>query len=184
MGDVIKRACRKVRPLSRPGRRLLRGSLIALLSGCAAMATGAAHHREGGPRLLYASSTCGVDSRVTWIDSAAGLRAVYDRIHAQDAPRADRLPPPVAFPRRAVLWLEMGRQPSAGYGLTVRPHGMEIAGATLTLHVNWLEPLPGRVYAQVITRPCLLLSVPGGDYQRVRVRDQHGALRMETAVVR
>lgn len=82
------------------------------------------------------------------------------------------------FNRRAAVLLEMGKQPSPGYGLTLQPGAWRIADDTLILGVNWLTPLPGRVYPQVIAHPCLLVDVPRGGYRHIQVHDQHGAVRM------
>lgn len=162
--------------------------LLALaLAGLACAALGAGRAPADLTRVIFNSGMCGDVSRdpaVIWIGSASDLGAAYERIQRRQVGGAGPGPPQVDFSTRAVLWVQMGMQPSAGYGLSLQEAGAEIGAGTLTLHLKWLEPAPGRLYAQVITHPCLLVTVPRGGYQRVEVRDQHGALRMQTEVPR
>lgn len=157
--------------------------LIAALAGCGCTPGGAGQNGGGGARVIFSSSMCGTSSRqpeIAWVGSASALAQVYEQIRRGTIGGRTQTPPPVDFARRAVLWLQMGMQPSAGYGLSLQDQGAAIAADTLTLHVKWLEPAPGRLYAQMVTHPCLLVSVPKGDYHLVEVRDQHGKLRLRT----
>lgn len=156
-------------------RRLAPWLVIGVLSGCASMT---AAQGDGPPQVLFTSAMCDDRAqapRLTWVGNAAGLRHLMGRLDAQ--------PPMTDFSRRAALLLEMGMQSSPGYGLTLQPGRWRISGDTLLLHVNWLTPLPGRVYPQVIAHPCLLISVPRGGYSHIEVRDQQGTLRMQGNVL-
>lgn len=162
-------------------------TIAAALAGVACAALGAGRPSAEPAKVIFSAAMCGDTSRdpaVTWIGSASDLRAVYDRIQRHQVGGDSHEPPPVDFSRRAVLWVQMGMQPSAGYGLSLQAPGARISAATLILHVKWLEPVPGRLYAQVITHPCLLVTVPRGSYHQVEVRDQHGTRRMRAEVPR
>lgn len=150
--------------------------VIGVLSGCVSVNAG-----QGGasPRVLFTSAMCGSRThapQVTWIDTPADLQRVLERFRQRQPSVTE--PPPPDFTRRAAVLLEMGVQPSPGYGLTLQAGRWNISDDTLVLHVNWLTPSPGRVYPQVIVHPCLLIGVPRGGYRHIEVRDQHGALRM------
>lgn len=167
---------------------MIRALLIMIALAVAGVACGAGGGGRSGTapaKVIYSAGMCDGASggpAVTWIGSAPDLQSVYERIrHRQPGGKAQP-PPAVDFATRAVLWVRMGRQPSAGYGLSLQEPGTEIGDGTLILRVKWLEPAPDRVYAQVITSPCLLVSVPRGGYHRVEVRDEHGTVRMHTDV--
>lgn len=157
-------------------RCLTRALLAGLLSGCTAMNGG--YGAGGDVRPLYAASMCGSgtrQARLTWIDDARQLQRFSDRITG----RRPSVPLQVDFATRAVVLVEMGAAPSAGYGLSLQDRRAAVAGGYLTLYIKWLEPAPERVYAQVVTHPCLLVSVPRGAYHRLRVRDQRGVVRLQ-----
>ncbi len=161
--------------------------IAVLLSSCVA-ATASGGQGRLGVETMYSSAMCDAQiqvPQVTWIDTHAGLRQVFDRVqggrlHQGAAPA----PPPLDFGLRAVVLLAMGMQPSAGYGLTLRPRQWSVTGDTLILRVDWLTPPPGRVFTQVVTHPCLLVNVPRDGYHRIEVLDQHGMVRMRGGVNR
>lgn len=71
-----------------------------------------------------------------------------------------------------VLVVEMGRRPTAGYGLTVREGASRIHEGNLVLALEWTEPEEKALVAQVVTAPCIVIKAPAGDYDRVVVKDQ------------
>lgn len=80
------------------------------------------------------------------------------------------------------LLLEMGRRPTTGYDLDLRAGASTIAGDTLVLRVDWIVPDPEDFVGQGLTSPCLVLSLPKGDYRRVQVVDQWGEQRAAIAL--
>ena len=161
-------------------RWLIPWVMIGALSGCAASTDGG-DQTDASVQVVFSSAMCGTQiqaPQVTWIDTPVGLRRAFDRFHTQQMPPSSIEPPPLDFTRYAAVLLEMGVQPSAGYGLTLQARRWSVAGDTLILRVNWLAPPPGRVFAQVITHPCLLVSVPRGGYRHIEILDQHGTVRM------
>jgi protease stability complex PrcB-like protein len=66
--------------------------------------------------------------------------------------------PEVDFSRSAVVGVFLGTRPTAGYGVTITSIGAKAGVAT----VEYLErrPTPGRMTAQVITSPFILVTVP------------------------
>ncbi|MFB6261578.1 MAG: protease complex subunit PrcB family protein, partial [Thiohalorhabdaceae bacterium] len=58
-----------------------------------------------------------------------------------------------------------------GYRLTLA--GDEIgfpSDDSAVIRVHWTEPDPGKVQAQVVTRPCLLVALPRIRVERLRIR--------------
>jgi hypothetical protein len=77
------------------------------------------------------------------------------------------------------LLIAMGQRSSAGYGLTLADKVAVVRDGVLTVRVDWREPLPDRLRAQVMTSPCLLVAVPDAGFTRIEVVDQEERLRLE-----
>jgi hypothetical protein len=77
-------------------------------------------------------------------------------------------------PELLLLSLYRGSQPTPGYRFELS--SAERHGRTVQLNVDWLEPEPGAVLAQMITTPCLVIGLTRGDFDNIRALDQHGAL--------
>jgi hypothetical protein len=86
----------------------------------------------------------------------------------------------VDFTQYGVLLISMGRQPTAGYGLDYEGGSAQLHGNTLEVRVSWQEPEPAYLTAQVLTSPCLLLKLPAVTFQKIRVLDQKGQIRVTT----
>lgn len=72
--------------------------------------------------------------------------------------------------------VDMGRRNTASYGVAIS----RMAGRkeeVLTLKGTFITPAAGMMVAQVITSPCVLVSLPSRPYTAVGVVDQSGALR-------
>lgn len=111
-----------------------------------------------------------------WIDDQATLEQYYARIvHSEASPT-----PIIDFASDGVLIIAMGRQPSSGYRLNHIPRQQAVRsdGDTLEVAVSWQEPEPGSEQAQITTNPCLLLVLPKADFERLRIVDQSGAVRL------
>jgi hypothetical protein len=129
---------------------------------------------------LHASASCGSEQ--------ASLRPVADAAAlARIVNAADTLGTPpkaiaVDFTQRAVFQLSMGQQPNTGSGLAV--HSGSVDASRLTVNVQWQLPEPGRMYAMRATQPCVVFSLPRGDYRSARVLDQHGQQKLAVELMK
>jgi hypothetical protein len=158
--------------------RVLTAIMVGLvgIGGCAQ----SAEPRGGGDTLpatvLRAESHCRSPSSepvVLWVDDPRRLQKIY----ADPARIPPPAPPAVDFTRDGVIFIGMGQQPTAGYGLDLAPGGVRLQGVVLQVGVNWRTPPPGVMVPQVITQPCLVLRVPRVSFQRLEVVDQTGRVR-------
>jgi len=81
---------------------------------------------------------------------------------------------PVDEPELLLLSLYRGSQPTPGYRFEL--NSTERHGRTVQLRVDWLEPEPGAVLAQMMTTPCLVIGMERDEFDIIRAIDQHGAL--------
>ena len=75
-----------------------------------------------------------------------------------------------------ILRINMGTQPNLGYSLSYAG-GASLVGQRLIIPITWNRPEPGRMYAQMLVEPCLLLAIPRQGYEYIDVIDQDGHLR-------
>jgi PrcB C-terminal len=150
---------------------------LALLTGCAP--TSGLDNAMLPVKLLQGSSQCGDLDRpaVIWIATPDAWRLRYERIMAAQSNPPP--PPAVDFPREGVVLIAMGQRPTAGYGLSLAETTAAIQDGVLAIRVDWREPPPGYLLAQVITTPCLLVKVPAAAFTRIQVLDQTGRVRVE-----
>lgn len=73
--------------------------------------------------------------------------------------------------------VDMGQQPSGGYGLRLMSEQLEISSGTARVALEWLKPKPGYAQIQILTYPCLYLKIAKGDYSRLEIVDQEGVVR-------
>ena len=160
---------------------LLLGGLLGSTPGCAQPANPTTG--QPGPltaEVLHSTNQCGLAASqptATWIDNPQSLAQIY-----QGFPVLPRIQPPVVdFSRSGVLLIGMGQRPTAGYSLSLAEDSPQLKGDTLEIRVDWQEPIPGRLQAQVITTPCLLLKIPTVAFRQVRIIDQTGQVRVSAS---
>lgn len=75
--------------------------------------------------------------------------------------------------------IEFGQRPNSGYGLAVsRQAGRN--GSDLILKATYFEPTQGRWASDEPSSPCVVVVLPAGEYDGVRLIDQSGEVRAGT----
>lgn len=150
-----------------------RRSVVAAL----ALAAACAHARPLPATVVRSGMQCGgaaegVSAR--WLGTESALReALVLEAPLGVAPAA----PAVDFSRSGVILVAMGQRPTAGYAISLAEPRAEVRDGVATLVVTLEEPAPDAMLAQVITSPCLLVSLPREGLREVRVVDAAGAVR-------
>ncbi|GEM_PF-5715247 len=80
--------------------------------------------------------------------------------------------PSVDFQQRRVVFLADQERPTGGYGLSLASPRFTVNMGEATVLVNATRP--AGMAPQVISRPCLLLSLPRGAYDVIRVHEASG----------
>lgn len=132
------------------------------LSGCA------------GIEVLHQANHCpdGQDRQAVLIRDQASLDKLWRGL--KTAPQADAVPSPSLAARRALYLADIER-PTGGYALNLASPTLTVVDGVASLRLETSTPQGGMV-TQVVTRPCLLLALPSGEYRRVEAFDQQGAL--------
>lgn len=113
-------------------------------------------------------NSAGKDSRIELFTATAAIRGWADR-------RGVALPDVLAEAPHVVV--ELGQRSTTGYGLAVSRSAV-LRGGLLILKGTFISPAPGRVVAQALTSPCVLVQLPPGRYSAVEVQDPTGAVRI------
>lgn len=129
--------------------------------------------------LLHGCSFGGADAAaVLAYDQCEGLRRGLTRVRYADvaAIRGStllRIDEPSPDPVLLVA-IFRGRQPTAGYGLTLT--GAQRRDDTTVVNVHWQTPESGAVLNEKATSPCLVVALEPEGVNAVQVVDQYGQM--------
>ena len=134
-------------------------------------------------QLVYRHQQCLSDTpQIESIQDATALTRWWQPFTRQQLP-AKPLPPDLAaidFDQLTIFIVSMGAQPTAGYSIELHEDQAPLHGATLTIPATWKAPAPDMMVAQIMTSPCIVISLPAKRYETVMVRDQQGNTLIET----
>jgi hypothetical protein len=146
--------------------------LMLLLSG-----TGCASKQAVDIHPVAQSHSCmGTDNkpRIRIIDDPSTWKAVFTNTFASMRPDVPAVVPAIDFSINRIVILDLGEKPNTGYALRLEDQKAVLKDDVLHIRVKTSHPAEGMMYAQMITRPCLAVQVPKGDYHTISVTDQHG----------
>ena len=132
---------------------------------------------------LRSSSHCGPSLTSRWISSQQEFDKLLQATQPMLGSSSSQSTPAVDFSHYGVLLVSMGQQRTAGYSIRlIAEQELQIASETAEVRVQWKQPQPGMMLAQVITHPCIFIQVPRGEYQLIRVIDEGKKVRGEINV--
>lgn len=120
-------------------------------------------------------------------DCTAGVRQPELRYFGTHASARAWLRQQLGHPVRAVvlpqglhlIGLSGGVHPTTGYGIQVADDAVMVGDGLLLLPTRWVVPGQPDDLLALPTATCLLLGVPAGATQHIRVLDQHGRVRLQ-----
>ncbi len=121
-------------------------------------------------KVLFAASYCRPGGRTPsalWFENLQQAKAALGR---------GKIPARLS-PKRGLLFISMGRQPSGGFAISLARPTAELKNDTAIVDVIWHNPPPDSMVTQAITFPCLLLEMEKADFHTITVRDQEGHIR-------
>jgi len=119
---------------------------------------------------IYSASTCNINEQgITAIENKESLREVLKKANSH---RLDSKPKDLSsidFDASHVYLITMGIKPNAGYAL--KKTGTEASLENGVLHLPIQVELPSKagMYAQMMTSPCTLISLPAGTYNTIAI---------------
>ena len=134
-------------------------------------------------RILYQDGLCGGNRptpSVTLVAGADQLKRIFTEVkgrmlgHPLPAPTVD-------FNAEHVVTIQMGQKPTGGYGFELESQATLDNGEAL-IRLRWIEPAPGAIVTQILTSPCLIISLPKGAYEKIVITDDNGNVREKVSV--
>ncbi len=86
------------------------------------------------------------------------------------------------FSQVTVIVISMGQKPTPGYAVDVPEGSVTLQGPSLTISTVWQQPPEGAILPQVITSPCVAITVPTAQYSTVKVENQHGDIVIDQSI--
>lgn len=141
----------------------------SLLTACTANTT--AESTVPDWTIVKSGLHCGTDQSVAqWLTSDEALRSKLQNRQTlpESAPKSVQ-----KYPNHWVIYLSRSQKPTPGYGIQI--NGVHRLDAeTLELDIAWPTPQPGKLLAQIITRPCAIIALEKDSYSAIRFRDENG----------
>lgn len=158
-------------------------SLALTVSGCGSGfddVTGADSSESVQVKLqvIYRDSQCQafrpgiqiLDDAASWIE----WRRQQDRRLFSEANEPENDVIDIDFSQFSVIVISMGQRPTPGYTVDVRGDAGVLDGGVLNITSVWEQPPEDAILAQVLTSPCVAITVPRAQYNTVKVRNQYG----------
>lgn len=161
---------------SRPIGSLSPGSFVGVSVAFAAAALPAAAHLPADITTQRSHANCplaGQDEQALLIDQPAQWTAMLSASEAQALGR------PVDWRRERVLVVALARQPTAGIGVALAPEVPHQSREALTARLIVTRPGTDEMAALVLTRPCVVATIPRGGWRAVKVQTEHGRLEAQ-----
>lgn len=128
-------------------------------------------------RIVHRDQHCPGDSAsIEVIKDSAALGQWWQPFARQRFP-ARPLPQSLAtidFARSSAIVVYLGSRPTAGYDIELYSDRASVQKTSLTIPAQWREPPAGSLAAEVMTSPCVVMTLPAGRYETVTVRDRQG----------
>jgi len=81
--------------------------------------------------------------------------------------------PEIDFETSTVVAVSMGTKPTGGHSVDILDEAAVRDGGSLTIPVLWREPPENALVPQIVTRPCIVVSVPAIGLHEITIVDQH-----------
>jgi len=130
-------------------------------------------------RILYQDVLCGGNRPTPSVTLAADSDQLK-RILIESKGRMLGQSPPVPavdFDAENVVTIQMGQKPTGGYGIELAEPDATLKDGEALIRLRWIEPAPGSIVTQILTSPCLIVSLPKGAYEKIAITDENGNVR-------
>ncbi len=146
-------------------RQLAVLAVCVVLAGCGS--TGPQQSEAPAPavRQVTQSAHCGLTGPgLVWVATAPQREKLLDLAGQNMATGMVRK---VDLSRERMVFVTLGQRSTAGYSVGLDEFSVDQKVLTLRMRVR--EPAPGKMVAQAMTSPCVVLAVSPVDWQRVKV---------------
>ena len=133
--------------------------------------------------MIYHGTNCFMDQReahLRWISSRTEFKKVWEKLHSNRFGDSIHALPEVDFESYGILVINMGFRNTGGYAVELADKTVQVKDRVAKVSVHWISPSPENLVLQVITTPCLFLTLPRRDLKWIQVVDDNGELKLST----
>ena len=80
----------------------------------------------------------------------------------------------IDFGQFTVIVISMGQRPTPGYAVELTGDSAVLQDGSLIVSTVWQRPAEGAILPQVLTSPCVAITVPAARYDAVQIKNQQG----------
>ena len=86
------------------------------------------------------------------------------------------------FGQVTVIVISMGQKPTPSYAVEVTEGSAVLQGESLNISSVWQQPAEGAILPQVLTSPCIAITVPRARFNAVKIENQHGDIVIDQRI--
>jgi hypothetical protein len=148
-------------------RSFWRAFIISVALASSACATGQLPVAQ-----VYQSSQCAVaDKSLRLLNSPEEVSEVLAPQLQGLEPNTSKPAPDINFSDEQPVLIAWGRKGSPGYIIELENQQAQLKDGTVRLPVRFDRPHPDKLYAQVMTSFCLIVTLPKADYKKIIAGD-------------
>jgi len=121
---------------------------------------------------IFSSINCNITEQgITEVTDEAVLQSIINKANSHRLNTKPTNIPSINFKSSMVYLIALGSKPNSGYALKTLGKDANYDHGILNFPLEVQRPSEHGMYAQVITSPCTLVSIPSGEYKQVNVKD-------------
>jgi len=121
---------------------------------------------------IYSSNQCNIElPELITIQDKKSLKGIIHNANKRFIIETPTKLPVVNFENKHIILLSLGNKKQAGYEIIINNKEITKTENTLFLPITISQPDKRQVYAQLITSPCKIISIPKGDYNEVVINN-------------
>jgi PrcB C-terminal len=128
---------------------------------------------------VFADTQCGGDAPAIFrLDNTQQWKDLRARIEGRSVGATSRNLAMPDFSRNDVFVIAMGQRPTLGYSVALASDVARLYDTHIQFSVIWQEPDAGALQGQMLTSPCIVVSIPAGEYGQPIAVDSQGRERV------
>jgi hypothetical protein len=119
---------------------------------------------------IYSAAICNINEQgITSIKNKEALQSILKKANSHRLNTKPKEISAIDFNSSQVYLIAMGSRPNSGYALKLTSHEASVKNDVINLPIQVELPSPNGMYAQMMTSPCALISLPIGTYDTINI---------------
>jgi len=121
---------------------------------------------------IFSAINCNISNQgITNVADHATVQAIINKANSHRLNTTPISVPSINFESNTVYLVALGNKPNSGYALKSTGMNASYEQGILSLPIEVQRPSEQGMYAQVMTSPCTLVTLPSGAYKLVNVKN-------------